>query len=107
MNTCPGKYLTVFRRRAPDSTFKILFFIDAPDDNLAPNNWLQPTLAGITHNFAAPVGYRDNCGQQEEQGHSVSGTALVTPIPKDYILANELADLTLESLTFLFFVNTK
>lgn len=92
------KFVTVVRRLALNGTFTIFFFIGAPDDSEAAKYSVQPTLAGITHNFATPVEYCDNCGRQEEQGHLVSGTVVITPILKDYILANELADLTPESV---------
>ncbi|KAL9113600.1 MAG: hypothetical protein Q9227_002338 [Pyrenula ochraceoflavens] len=88
----------VVERLALNGTFTIYFFIGAPDDRDEAKYLVQPTLAGITHNFAAPVEYCDNCGQQAEQGQLVSGTVVITPILKDYVLANELADLTLENV---------
>lgn len=92
------KVLTVVRRLALNGTFTIFFFIGAPNDHEPAKYSVQPTLAGITHNFAAPIEYCDNCGRQEEQGHLVSGTLVITPILKDYILVNELRDLTPESV---------
>lgn len=94
------KILTVIRRLALNGTFTIFFFIGAPNDDASDDYSAQPTLAGITHNFATPVQYCDHCGRQEEQGRLVSGTVVITPILKDYILAEEkeLRDLTPESV---------
>ena len=81
-------------RLALNGTFTIYFFIGPFDDPNAANYAFQPTLAGVTHNFASPVEACDNCGQQERQGHIVTGTLAITPILKDYVLTHELADLT-------------
>lgn len=86
------------RRLGLNGTFTIFFFIGAPDDDQPVKYSVQPTLAGITHNFAAPIEHCDNCGRQEEQGHLVSGTVVITPILNDYILIGELRDLTPESV---------
>lgn len=57
---------------------------------------LEPALAGMVHNFAAPVEACDNCGHQEEQAHVVTDTAPITPILKDYVRIGELQSLAPE-----------
>lgn len=95
---CPDGILTVPRRLALNGTFTIFFFIGPFEDDVPAEYAVQPTLAGITHNFAAPVEFCDHCGGQEEQAHLVSGTVVITPILKDYILTGALTDLTPESV---------
>lgn len=67
----------------------------------------QPTLGGITHNFAAPVEYCDNCGDQEQSGTIVTGTVIITPILLDYIKLGQLPDLSPESVTPFLVKNLK
>lgn len=76
----------------------MFFFIGEIDDSETAKYLIQPTLAGITHNFAAPAEICDNCGQQEAQRKMVSGTVLITPILRDYVLINQLDDLTPEKV---------
>ena len=54
---------------------------------------MEPSLAGITHVFAAPEQICDNCGLQGEQSAIVTNTVPVTSLLLDY-----LAKGTLESL---------
>ncbi|KPI40958.1 Tyrosinase [Cyphellophora attinorum] len=85
-------------RLALNGTFTISYFIGPFDDN-KPDSWnLTPTLAGQSHNFAAPVEQCDNCGHQEQQGLLVTDTTPVTPLLLDYVLKGELHDLRPESV---------
>ncbi len=58
----------------------------------------QPTMAGLSHIFAAPVEACDNCGRQRLQAHLVTSTAPITPMLLDYVKIRELEDLTPEKV---------
>ena len=82
-----------------NSTFTIYFFLGDVVDSPSVSYITQPTLGGLTHNFATSVDYCDNCGQQEISGTKVTSTVVITPILKDYVSIGQLADLSPESVT--------
>jgi tyrosinase len=85
-------------RLALNGTFTIYYFI-GPFDNANESSWnLTPTLAGTSHNFAAPVEQCDNCGRQDQQGLLVTDTTPITPMLMDYVLKGNLEDLTPEKV---------
>ncbi|KAK0663837.1 Tyrosinase [Lasiodiplodia hormozganensis] len=83
---------------ALDGAFSIYFFIgptaaaDVDDDEgSSPLTWpAEPTLAGITHVFAAPKDACDNCALQSDEGLRVTGTTTITPILLDYVEDGQL-----------------
>src|SRR5271156_291618 len=54
----------------------------------------QPTMAGLSHIFAAPIEACDNCGRQRLQATLVTSTAPMTPMLLDYVKIGELEDLS-------------
>ena len=68
---------------------------------------LQPTLAGLSHTFAAPVEACDNCGNQEEQGHLITHTTPITPILLDYVDCQQLQSLAAEHVEPFLIKNLK
>ena len=80
---------------ALDGAFTIFYFVN---DSGAPipadsNYILEPTLAGITHIFAAPENLCDNCGRQSEQGALVTSTVPITSLLLDYVKKGRLESL--------------
>ncbi|KAI9663307.1 MAG: hypothetical protein M1831_002591 [Alyxoria varia] len=80
-------------RLALNGAFSIFYFVK--DNNDPPGEkWLQdPSLAGITHIFAAPVEHCDNCGVQDEQSHVVTNTVPITSLLLDYVTIGQLESL--------------
>ncbi|OJD40032.1 tyrosinase [Diplodia corticola] len=77
---------------ALDGAFTLYFFIgptaaaDTSEAGDGPATWqAEPTLAGMTHVFAAPRAACDNCALQSDEGLRVTGTTAVTPILLDYV----------------------
>ena len=54
---------------------------------------MEPSLAGITHVFAAPEQFCDNCGQQAQQAATVKHTVQVTSLLQDYVATGALRSL--------------
>jgi len=54
---------------------------------------VTPTLAGLSHVFAAPVEACDNCGRHEQQAVLVSNTTPITSMLLDYMEIGELQSL--------------
>ena len=78
-----------------DGAFTVFYFVN---ENGAPipadsNYILEPTLAGITHIFAAPEDLCDNCGRQSEQGTLVTNTVPITSLLLDYVRKGRLESL--------------
>ncbi|KAL1618339.1 hypothetical protein SLS54_007316 [Diplodia seriata] len=85
---------------ALDGAFTIFFFIgptaaaDTSEAGDGPVSWqAEPTLAGMTHVFAAPRDACDNCALQSDEGLRVTGTTAITPILLDYVEDGQLAGL--------------
>jgi hypothetical protein len=51
-------------------------------------------MAGLNHVFTSSREACDNCGNQAEEGHLISGTNPVTPMLLDYVKIGELPDIT-------------
>lgn len=81
---------------ALNGTFTIFYFIGrTPGPSFNASDYLTyPTLAGISHIFAAPMEICDNCGNQQAEGHLITNTSPITPILLDYVQAGELPDLS-------------
>ena len=80
---------------ALNGAFTIFYFVN---DSSAPipadsNYILEPTLAGITHIFAAPENLCDNCGRQDQQGTVVTNTVPITSLLLDYVKKGRLESL--------------
>ena len=54
---------------------------------------MEPSLAGITHVFAAPEQFCDNCGQQAQQAATANNTVQVTSLLQDYVATGALQSL--------------
>ena len=80
---------------ALNGAFSIFYCIRDNDEPFPANvNYtLEPSLAGITHNFAAPREVCDNCGDQESQAVTVTNTVPITSLLLDYIQAGKLESL--------------
>ena len=94
-------------RLALNGTFTIFYFISNYDDGHAPGSvdqyLVSPSLAAVTHIFAAPTNMCDNCGRQDEQALAVTNTSAITSLLLDYIKKGEketggLADLEPENV---------
>jgi tyrosinase len=82
-------------RLALNGSFTIYYFL-GPFENEASQYMAQPTLAGLSHNFTAPVELCDNCGRQDQQALLVADTAPITPMLQDYVKLGQLQNLTPE-----------
>jgi len=51
-------------------------------------------MAGLNHVFTSSREACDNCGNQAEEGHLISGTNPITPMLLDYVKIGELPDIT-------------
>jgi len=89
-------------RLALNGAFTIFYFIKSDHSGGVPNATtdyaLAPTLAGMTHIFAAPVELCDNCGRQEQQAQIVTNTSPITSMLLDFVEIGELADLEAENV---------
>ena len=54
---------------------------------------MEPSLAGLTHVFAAPQEICDNCGLQNQQGEIMTSTVPITSLLLDYIKGGQLESL--------------
>ena len=54
---------------------------------------MEPSLAGITHVFAAPEQFCDNCGLQAQQTATTKNTVEVTSLLQDYVATGALPSL--------------
>lgn len=80
---------------ALNGAFTIFYFVN---DSSAPipadsNYILEPTLAGLTHIFAAPETLCDNCGRQDQQATIVTNTVPITSLLLDYVKKGRLESL--------------
>lgn len=81
-------------RLALNGTFTVFYFIGAFENDAPENYMFQPTLAGLSANFASSVELCDNCGQSALQRQLVSDTTVITPMLLDYIKIGILLDLS-------------
>lgn len=95
------------RRLALNDSFTIFYFIGNFDNDNALEYIVQPTLAGLSHNFTAPVELCDNCGYQATQGHLVSGTNVITPLLLDYVKIGVLQNTEPEHVVPFLITNLK
>lgn len=80
---------------ALNGAFTIFYFVNESSAPIpADSNYiLEPTLAGITHIFAAPENLCDNCGRQDQQGTLVTNTVPITSLLLDYVKNGRLESL--------------
>ena len=80
---------------ALNGAFTIFYFVNESGAPIpADSNYiLEPTLAGITHIFAAPENLCDNCGRQDQQGTLVTNTVPITSLLLDYVKKGRLESL--------------
>ena len=80
---------------ALNGAFTIFYFVNESSAPIpADSNYiLEPTLAGITHIFAAPEDLCDNCGRQDQQGTVVTNTVPITSLLLDYVKKGRLESL--------------
>ena len=81
-------------RLALNGSFTIYYFIGKFDSQNVDDYALQPTMAGLNHVFTSSKEACDNCGNQAEQGHLISGTNPITPMLLDYVKIGELPDIS-------------
>ncbi len=60
---------------------------------------MEPSLAGVTHIFAAPREACDKCATQEQQSVKVTNTVPITSLLLDYVRKNQLQSLEPEHVT--------
>ena len=80
---------------ALNGAFTIFYFVKDNDQPIPKesNYMLEPSLAGITHVFAAPQDLCDHCGRQDQQGTVVSNTVAITSLLLDYVTNGQLESL--------------
>lgn len=98
MNPRPRLVGTNSVRLALRGAFTIFYFIGRVETQ--PDNYaVAPTLAGISHVFAAFLSEAcDNCGRQEEQAVVITNTPPVTSKLMNYVESEELVSLRLDDV---------
>ena len=72
-------------RLAPNGAFTIFYFVGPIVVTEPAKYFLEPTLVGVNHIFAAPVEFCDNCGTQEQEAFVISNTTSITSMLLDYV----------------------
>jgi hypothetical protein len=79
-------------RLALNNAFTISYFIGPREPELHSYT-LDPSFAGLSHVFAAPVGTCVDCAEQSAANVKVTATAPITSKLLDYVLAGALPSL--------------
>ncbi|MCJ1396693.1 hypothetical protein MMC18_009585 [Xylographa bjoerkii] len=75
----------VVERLALNGAFTIFYFVGPIIATEPTKYFLEPTLAGLNHIFAAPVQLCDSCGTQQQQAFVISNTTSITSMLLDYV----------------------
>lgn len=76
-----------------------IFYIIGNVTGDSGQDWSKlPGFVGVNHVFAAPREACDNCGNQEEQAHLVTGTTPMTSLLLDYVINGSLNSMEVEDV---------